>query len=55
MDNIKSILTLLTNKVISNSLSFEVIPNKLKSGVYEMLRDTEKEHLAGDYEPPTTS
>lgn len=54
MDNVKSILTLLTNKVIANSISFKVVPNKLKLGVYEMLKDTENEHLVGEYEPPTT-
>jgi hypothetical protein len=43
---------LLTQQVILGKLDFENVPEVLKPQVYEHLKDSGVEFLAGDYVPP---
>ncbi|MCM3758217.1 hypothetical protein M3197_12160 [Sporosarcina aquimarina] len=40
-------------RVILGKTEFNDVPESLKSGVYENLKDSGVEFLAGDYVPPT--
>lgn len=42
---------LLAQRVILGNLEFEAVPNSLKPQVYEDLKDSGVEFLAGDYQP----
>ena len=44
---------LLAQRVILGKMEFETVPSSLKPGVYEHLKDSGVEFLAGDYVPPT--
>lgn len=44
---------LFAQRVILGKTAFEEVPNSLKPGVYEHLKDSGVEFLAGDYQPPT--
>jgi hypothetical protein len=44
---------LLAQRVILGKLEFEAVPEVLKPQVYEHLKDSGVEFLAGDYQPPT--
>ncbi|BDH60157.1 hypothetical protein MTP04_02870 [Lysinibacillus sp. PLM2] len=44
---------LLAQRVILAKLEFEAVPNSLKPQVYEDLKDSGVDFLAGDYTPPT--
>lgn len=44
---------LLAQRVILGKTEFSEVPNSLKPGVYEHLKDSGVEFLAGDYVPPT--
>lgn len=44
---------LLAQRVILGKMTFEEVPNSLKPQVYEHLKDSGVEYLAGDYQPPT--
>lgn len=44
---------LLAQRVILGKMEFETVPNALKPQVYEHLKDSGVEFLAGDYTPPT--
>lgn len=44
---------LFAQRVILGKTAFEDVPNSLKPGVYEHLKDSGVEFLAGDYQPPT--
>ncbi|WP_019243636.1 hypothetical protein [Bacillus massilioanorexius] len=39
-------------RVILDKTKFEDVPNSLKPQVYEHLKDSGLEYLAGDYQPP---
>lgn len=39
-------------RVVLGKTAFEDVPNTLKPGVYEHLKDSGLEYLAGDYQPP---
>lgn len=41
-------------RVILGKTEFNEVPETLKPGVYENLKDSGVEFLAGDYQPPTT-
>lgn len=43
---------LLAQRVILDKLDFEDVPEVLKPQVYEHLKDSGVEFLAGDYAPP---
>lgn len=43
---------LLAQRVILGKLEFEAVPEVLKPQVYEHLKDSGVEFLAGDYQPP---
>lgn len=43
---------LFTQRVINGKTAFEDVPRLLKQGVYEELKDSGLEYLAGDYQPP---
>lgn len=45
---------LLAQRVILMKLEFEAVPSTLKPQVYEHLKDSGVEFLAGNYQPPTT-
>lgn len=45
---------LFAQRVILEKTAFEEVPNSLKPGVYEHLKDSGVEFLAGDYQPPET-
>lgn len=47
------ISTLLAQRVILGKMEFGTVPNALKPQVYEHLKDSGVEFLAGDYQPPT--
>jgi hypothetical protein len=40
-------------RVILGKTAFEEVPSSLQSEVYEHLKDSGVEFLAGDYQPPT--
>ncbi|MGY0692994.1 hypothetical protein ACW2QC_09425 [Virgibacillus sp. FSP13] len=42
-------------RVILGKTAFEEVPSTLQPGVYEHLKDSGVEFLAGDYEPPTNA
>lgn len=44
---------LLAQRVILGKMEFEAVPSTLKQQVYEHLKDSGVEYLAGDYVPPT--
>lgn len=44
---------LLAQRVILGKMTFEEVPNSLKPQVYDHLKDSGVEFLAGDYVPPT--
>lgn len=44
---------LFAQRVILEKTEFEEVPSSLKPQVYEHLKDSGVEFLAGDYEPPT--
>lgn len=44
---------LLAQRVILGKLEFEEVPKSLKLQVYEHLKDSGVEFLAGDYQPST--
>lgn len=46
---------LLAQRVILGKMTFEEVPNSLKPQVYEHLKDSGVEYLAGDYQPPTVA
>lgn len=46
---------LLAQRVILGKLEFEAVPETLKPQVYEHLKDSGVEFLAGDYKPPVTT
>ena len=43
---------LFAQRVILGKTAFEEVPSTLKPGVYEHLKDSGVEFLAGDYQPP---
>ncbi|GKV67294.1 MULTISPECIES: hypothetical protein [unclassified Sporosarcina] len=43
---------LLAQRVILSKLDFETVPSTLKPQVYEHLKDSGVEFLAGEYTPP---
>lgn len=45
---------LLAQRVILGKMEFKEVPNSLKPQVYEHLKDSGVEFLAGDYVPPVT-
>lgn len=45
---------LLAQRVILGKTEFNTIPEVLKPQVYEHLKDSGVEFLAGDYQPPIT-
>ena len=45
---------LLAQRVILGKLEFKDVPDSLKPQVYEHLKDSGVEFLAGDYKPPVT-
>lgn len=44
---------LLAQRVILGKMEFNNVPDALKPQVYEHLKDSGVEFLAGDYQPPT--
>ncbi|MER2030929.1 MAG: hypothetical protein ABS903_17335 [Solibacillus sp.] len=44
---------LLAQRVILDKLTFDAVPSTLKPQVYEHLKDSGVEFLAGEYVPPT--
>lgn len=44
---------LLAQRVILEKMKFNEVPEILKPQVYEHLKDSGVEYLAGDYQPPT--
>ena len=44
---------LLAQRVILGKMEFNTVPDALKPQVYEHLKDSGVEFLAGDYQPPT--
>lgn len=44
---------LLAQRVILGKMEFTAVPDALKPQVYEHLKDSGVEFLAGDYQPPT--
>lgn len=46
---------LFAQRVILGKTAFEDVPNTLKPGVYENLKDSGVEFLAGDYQPPAAA
>lgn len=42
-------------RVILGKTAFEDVPDSLKPGTYEHLKDSGVEFLAGDYQPPATT
>ena len=45
---------LLAQRVILGKMEFETVTSTLKQQVYEILKESGVEFLAGDYQPPTT-
>lgn len=43
---------LFAQRVILEKTEFKDVPDSLKPGVYEHLKDSGVEFLAGDYQPP---
>lgn len=43
---------LLAQRIILEKLTFEQVPSSLKAQVYEILKESGVESLAGDYKPP---
>ncbi|MBS4173468.1 hypothetical protein [Bacillus sp. FJAT-49736] len=43
---------LFAQRVILGKTEFKDVPDSLKPGVYENLKDSGVEFLAGDYQPP---
>lgn len=43
---------LLAQNIILGKLEFAVVPSTLKAQVYQILKDSGLEELAGDYIPP---
>lgn len=44
---------LLAQRVILGKMEFETVPSTLKPQVYEILKESGVEFLAGDYQPTT--
>lgn len=44
---------LLAQRIILGKLEFSAVPSTLKLQVYEILKESGVEYLAGDYVPPT--
>jgi hypothetical protein len=45
---------LLAQRVILGKMEFNAVPESLKPQVYDHLKDSGVEFLAGDYQPPIT-
>lgn len=51
-DDEKMMALLLAQRVILGKMDFETVTNTLKPQVYEHLKDSGVEFLAGEYTPP---
>lgn len=51
--DVEMMALLLAQRVILGKMEFDEVPSTLKPQVYEHLKDSGVEFLAGDYQPPT--